>query len=239
MNSVIYAGPPKNAQGERADKNFEILVPEEECRIVCGGKELTLSPGEAAAIPPLTRRAVTGKCLSISLEKAILPFKEPTAVKDGGGGIAFAVREAEKYCPDGGGELAQALGGLVAAYITHFSGGRKFSPVVEQVLAEIDKNLSDPTFSLSDSIKKLPLNYDYVRKMFKKETGLTPREYLLKCRMELARGLIDSGMGNRYSRYTVSQIAEACGYAEPLYFTRVFTAYYGAPPSKFMNAARS
>ena len=44
---------------------------------------------------------------------------------------------------------------------------------------------------------------------------------------------------NQYSNYSVSQIAEACGYPEPLYFTRVFTAYYGKPPSEFMKFRRS
>ena len=107
--------------------------------------------------------------------------------------------------------------------------------MVVTVRDEIKKNISTPSFSLEDSIKKLPLNYDYVRKLFKKETGATPHEYLTDCRMQLARELISSGIGNRYSNYSVGQIAEACGFSEPLYFSRVFKKYYGFSPSEAKN----
>ena len=93
--------------------------------------------------------------------------------------------------------------------------------------------MSDSSFRLDDAIKTLPLNYDYVRKLFKSETGVTPREYLLNERMKLARELILSGVTNRYSEYTVSQIAEACGFSEPLYFSRVFKKFYGVPPTEY------
>ena len=81
----------------------------------------------------------------------------------------------------------------------------------------------------------MPLNSDYVRKLFKKETGLTPHAYLLKERMELASSLISGNITNRYSNYTVSQIAESCGFAEPLYFSRVFKKYFGTPPSEYLK----
>ena len=52
--------------------------------------------------------------------------------------------------------------------------------------------------------------------------------------MELAGRLILSGMSNQYSRYSVSQIAEMCGFSEPLYFSRVFRKYFGTPPSDYI-----
>ena len=82
-------------------------------------------------------------------------------------------------------------------------------------------------------MKKFPLNYDYLRRLFKKEVGVSPREFLLNGRMELARGIILGGLSNRYSEYTVSQLAEACGFADPLYFSRVFKKYFGVSPSEY------
>ena len=82
-------------------------------------------------------------------------------------------------------------------------------------------------------MKKFPLNYDYLRRLFKKEVGVSPREYLLNGRMELARGIILGGLSIRYSDYTVSQLAEACGFADPLYFSRVFKKYFGVSPSEY------
>lgn len=104
---------------------------------------------------------------------------------------------------------------------------------MEIVRAEIAKGVSDCSFSLQDTLKKLPLNYDYIRKLFKKETGATPYEYLLKERMTLAQQLLTSGATNKFSEYSVSQIAEACGYSEPLYFSRVFKQYFGVSPTEY------
>ena len=101
--------------------------------------------------------------------------------------------------------------------------------------AQIEKNACDALFSVEDCIRKLPLNYDYVRKLFKKETGVTPHEYLVNLRMERARAIISGGVTNRYSKYSVSQIAEACGFAEPLYFSRVFKKYFGVSPSEYIK----
>ena len=106
------------------------------------------------------------------------------------------------------------------------------------MLAEIERGLSDPLFSLEGAIRALPLNYDYVRKLFRREVGATPLEYLTSARMERAAAIILSGVQNRYSNYTVAQIAEMCGYSEPLYFSRVFKNYYGLSPSQYIERAR-
>lgn len=55
----------------------------------------------------------------------------------------------------------------------------------------------------------------------------------MNCRMELAATLLKSGISNRYSAYSVSQIAEACGFADPLYFSKVFKKHYGASPAVY------
>ncbi len=79
----------------------------------------------------------------------------------------------------------------------------------------------------------MPLNYDYMRKLFKKEVGATPHEYLLGLRMRRAQTLISSGVSSGYGVLTVAQIAESCGFAEPLYFSRVFKKYFGVSPSLY------
>lgn len=236
MNGIIFAGFAEDTAELRAEKHFKIVVPLEKCcvELVDGSTELAV--GQVAIIPPTLKYAVRGRALCVSIEQALLPFKEVFTVRDDGArGIEHAARQATEYFnaknSTQNGVLA-ALGSLIVAYVTAFAGGENLSPVVQTVRAEIRKNISNPTYSLEDGIKKLPLNYDYVRKLFKKETGVTPHEYLVECRMQLARELISSGIGNRYSNYSVGQIAEACGFAEPLYFSRVFKKYYGFSPSQ-------
>jgi AraC-like DNA-binding protein len=179
--------------------------------------------------------------LRIFIDKALLPFKEPKVLDDDkNGGIKFALIQAEKYYenPQKNEGILSGLGGLIAAYVGVFSNLDSLSPVVKMVKGEIEGNLSNCLFSLDDYIKKLPLNYDYVRKLFKKETGITPHEYLVQSRMQLAKELILSGMSNQYSNYTISQLAEACGFSEPLYFSRVFKANFGISPALYKERSK-
>ena len=238
MNVISFAGKAENSAAERTNKNFEIIVAEDLCRLEFSGMCVEFGEGEVAVIPPLLKHTFSGKGLRVVIEQALLPFKDVRIIKDISGGIAFASRQAQEFActdaPNSGG-IAEALGGLIAAYAVAFSGKERLSPVVLTVRDEIKRKVSDTGYSLEDSIKKLPLNYDYVRKLFKKEMGVTPHEYLINCRMQLARELLESGIGNRYSNYSVSQIAEACGFSEPLYFSRVFKKFYGTAPSLFIK----
>lgn len=234
---MTFAGVPSDTGGERVNKNFEVIAPEGDCVLRVDGETFNFAEGEAAVVPPKIRHYFEGKAVFVTIDKALIPLREIAIIKDDNAlGIAHAARQARLYynsdINNKEGVLA-ALGELITAYIVAFYGKIGLSPVAETVRATVEKNLSDPTFSLKESLKKLPLNYDYVRKMFKAETGLTPHEYLLERRMKLARDLIANGMGNRYSGYSVAQVAEACGFMEPLYFSRVFKKYFGMSPTDF------
>ena len=236
MNGIAFAGFAENEAELSAWKYFEIIVPQANCAVEHADGKTELGEGEIAVIPPLLKHAVRGESICVSLEQALLPFKEIRIIRDdGSAGIAHAAKQAVEYFSAENSQqsgILAALGTLIVAYITAFSENKNLSPVVETVLGEIKKNISNTFFSLEDGIKKLPLNYDYVRKLFKKEVGVTPHEYLLNCRMQLAKELIVSGIGNRYSNYSVGQIAETCGFSDPLYFSRVFKKYYGFAPSE-------
>lgn len=236
MNGIAFAGYAEGAAESCAEKYFKIIVPQEGCIVEHSGNAYSLKRGEIAVVPPLLKHAVRGKAICVSLEQALLPFKEMRIIcDDKRGGIAHAAEQVLQYFSGKNSTyngILAALGTLIVTYVTAFAGGQNLSPVVQTVRNEIRKNISTPSFSLEDSIKKLPLNYDYVRKLFKREMGVTPHEYLISCRMRLAQELILSGIGNRYSNYSVGQVAEACGFSEPLYFSRVFKKYYGFSPSE-------
>ena len=211
----------ESLNGEITAKSFELLV----------------TDLFTVVIPPLkSYTASRFSCIRVVFENALLPLSEVCTVPDDGGEIYLSSEQALKYFNS---EIVKkdlilsALGDLLIGFITAFTSKRDYSPVVETVLSEIAKGVSDCSFSIKDCLKKLPLNYDYIRKLFKKETGITPADYLLKERMALAQKLISSEISNKFSPYSVSQIAEACGYSEPLYFSRVFKKYYGVAPSEY------
>ena len=234
MNFVVYAGKVKNMP-ERADKLYKIFVAGESGEYTLPDFSLSFKEGEIVILPPFFRHtpspALSNSTVAV-LEKAILPFKVPTKVEDANNLTAQAISEAE-YFLDKNGEVLNALGNLIAVSVSALSEKRKHSPLVETIRSEIDANISNPAYSVDESLKRLPLSYEYLRKLFKKETGTTPLNYLSDCRMRLAAHIISSGISNQYSEYTVSQIAEACGFSDPMYFSRVFKKNFGVSPTEY------
>lgn len=224
MNNIVFAGGVV-PQDMRKNRRLEIIVPDE---------------GEIIIVPPACSYGGSTDGIHICIEQPLINLKQTVSVPDvENGGIRHAARQAVNFFNGNCGKKAtvlSALGNLLTAYAAISTDGDKsFSPTVGIVVEMIEKNVSDKGFCLETEIKKLPLNYDYIRKLFKKETGATPREYLLKQRMEIAANLLTGGAANKYSEYTVSQIAEVCGFSEPLYFSRVFKKYYGVAPSGYKN----
>ena len=62
---------------------------------------------------------------------------------------------------------------------------------------------------------------------FKKDTGMTFREYLLKVRIEKACFLL------RNSNMTVNNIAGTVGYTEPAFFYKTFRKEIGLTPDDY------
>lgn len=244
MNKITFAGRLPNFGGERINKCYEIIVPAKTDNLRRLKTENFIREfgwKEIAVIPPLCKYTVEGHCsddLHVLIEQALLGLKEPYIICDvENEGIRHACLQAESFTAsdwENKGSVLSALGNLLVSYIGLYANrANKVSPVTGQISAEIERRLSDTMFSLENYIRQMPLNYDYVRKLYKKETGATPHEYLLGRRMELAQQLILSGISNQYSGYTVAQIAEYCGFTEPLYFSRVFKKYFGVSPSEY------
>ena len=217
MNKIVFAG--KTADGERENKYLEIIITNDVILVA----------------PPYSEFRLSGtEFWRVYIEQPVTPIKEFFEFYADITFITFVAIQAEKFLKEENGEsVLQALGNLLVNLVTFYADRAKLSPVVELVRADIAKNLSNPVYALDDYIKKLPLNYDYVRKLFQKETGATPRTYLENARMELAANLLSSGVTNKYSNYSVSQVAEACGYSEPMYFSRVFKKHFGVAPSEY------
>lgn len=240
MNKIIFAGKIPYSEGWRSNKCYEIIVPDKsggKRRLITQKGAYSFDESEVAVIPPYCNYMLDNPengDISVLIEQALLGLKEPKIIKDDENcGIRHAAVQAEKYI--GNNTMPFALGNLLVSYIGANGGGTSLSPVTAQLRAELDGRVSDQTFSVENCIRQFPLNYDYIRKLFKKEVGVTPHEYLSNKRMELAHAIISGGMTNTYTNYSISQIAEICGFAEPLYFSRVFKKHYGVSPSDYVK----
>lgn len=77
------------------------------------------------------------------------------------------------------------------------------------------------------------LNYNYISQIFKAKTGMSITEYHTKMR------ITESSRMLRESSLNVSEISNAMGYEDPLYFSYVFKKITGLSPTEYQKQAYS
>ena len=71
------------------------------------------------------------------------------------------------------------------------------------------------------------LSKDYVRNLFIKFYGVSPKSYIQNVRMERAKKLLSK------TQISIALIANSVGYDDPLLFSKMFKKYYSVSPSEF------
>lgn len=132
--------------------------------------------------------------------------------------------------------IVASLGNLIINYITAFRNEKPIRGDIDLIRNDILKNYTNCDYELDKFLHSVPFSYDYLRRLFKNEMGTTPHSYLTDLRMQLAEKLLCSVKG---SELNISQIAYSCGYAEPLYFSRVFKKYFGCAPKNYAMKMKS
>lgn len=107
--------------------------------------------------------------------------------------------------------------------------------ITENTLPDSIKYINEH-FSEDISIRTLSeiehYNESYYCEWFKKKTGLSPREYIRKLRIDKAKELLLN------TDYTVLQIAEQVGYSFNSSFSRIFKESEGTTPDHFRRKSR-
>lgn len=95
-------------------------------------------------------------------------------------------------------------------------------------------NCMDAEFSRNPPLEEIAalagLAPAYFHRIFQRTLGLTPFQYMEARRLTLALQLLAD------QRLSLKQVADACGYRDPLYFSRVFLRHFGTRPSAFRSA---
>ena len=115
--------------------------------------------------------------------------------------------------------MLSAYGELIVRHLAAHLDAPKFSGVVKEIVNSITNNYPDANYELDVYLRSLPFSYDYLRKLFKKELGVTPHKFLMDMRLQTAAESLSSDLGDAGN---ISEIAHMCGFREPLYFSRVF-----------------
>lgn len=123
------------------------------------------------------------------------------------------------------------LGQLQRAADNRARGLRK-SPHTEEwidgVIQKVRKDLR-PGASILEMAQSVGLSESRFAHRFVEETGLSPREYFERMRIQEACTLL------RTSANTIKAISQQVGYASPYYFSLRFRHYLGESPSEFRS----
>ena len=119
--------------------------------------------------------------------------------------------------------LAEAILGLLKPIL----GGNSISEYVQILRQRIAEGYTDPDFSLRDAMAEIPLNPDHLRRLFTRQLGQTPHEYLISLRLDKAKLLL------AHEQNSVGDVAYRCGFYDRLYFSKVFRKATGVPPSSW------
>lgn len=205
------------------------------------GTTLRYCQGEAVAIPPgekHTNNSDDGFTnIHLTMNEPAFPYRSAFRVSDdaeGHLGIAFSQAKYYYLSDIKQRELVlSALGDLISSYMIVFRSNSEYSEPVEQIRSMIIRSYADPAFALDEAIRGMPFNYDYLRKLFKKEMGTTPLEYMTGLRMKKAETMLTAMWTKDYS---VTEIALLCGFEDALYFSRVFKKNFGCSPTLFAKS---
>ena len=122
--------------------------------------------------------------------------------------------------------------------------------IIYKILEKIEKDqrssLEDSTFSrcvryIDAHFRESELDINTVcnvgfisasslQRSFNPHFGMSPKQYLLKLRMNYALELLVENV------LSVKEIAFACGFNDEKYFSRAFKSKYGYPPSQMQNS---
>lgn len=98
--------------------------------------------------------------------------------------------------------------------------------VVEDVKHYVEQHYMEP-HTLCELGGRYGMCGKYFSDVFRRHTGIGPIEYLIQCRLEQAKKLLES------TECSIQEIGKCVGYKDALYFSRQFKNMFGLSPSAY------
>ena len=96
----------------------------------------------------------------------------------------------------------------------------------EKAMQYIEKNFTLP-LTCQQVADEVGLSVSHLSQLFKKHYGVSMIQALNEIRIQQAKAMIRSGI------FTLQEVAQACGFRNEYYFSRVFKQYAGTTPGKY------
>ena len=230
--------PPELPHPEHYHQCFEIsYIHEGRGYMQTPSAPIPFSAGTIFIIPPsLTHRLVSesGHVASSMLirNEMLNSVREITAVTDNEKKEAETLINVMKDHNNTLNEYLQYLGKAFVLLLLEFIGinGLRLdhAKAVDDIINGINKHFSDPEFKIKPLLTTSPYAEDYIRSIFKEQTGMTPGQMLSEVRLNNARNIILYSKTN----VPVSSIALNSGFDDFAYFSKAFKKRYGMSPTE-------
>lgn len=131
-------------------------------------------------------------------------------------------------------EVKESINELFRRIVDHFTNIKptRARKIAEMVKNYIDEHYNDNELSLEKISKHFFLNYDYVRRAFKKELNHTLTDYITSVRMEKVKELMGNG------NIKLSSLCYDVGIRDASYLSKCFKKYYGLSPREYENVTK-
>jgi AraC-like DNA-binding protein len=128
------------------------------------------------------------------------------------------------------------IGNLIVLFLTEvikaseLSGNQPdiISQTINSSIIHIKKNIHEP-IHIEHLAAMSNLSVSHFKYRFKKETGYTPGDYILRCRIDEAKNLLTK------SNFKIAEIAYQLGFNNPSYFATIFKRYVGQTPTAYLT----
>lgn len=112
----------------------------------------------------------------------------------------------------------------VAENITDNNADKDF---IDRVISLIEDNIGNTDFDIDFLCREMAMSRSTLYRKFPEITGQKPTEFIRSIRLKKAAIMI------KESRYSISEIANMCGFASPSYFNRRFKEMFGVAPTDY------
>lgn len=107
---------------------------------------------------------------------------------------------------------------------------RKNNYALDKAYDFIINNFTNHDFDYNELCRQTGFSYSYFKAMFKSRYKMSPARFVTQKRLEYANELL---LTNRYS---ITEIAEKCGFENIYYFSNVYKKYFGVSPKNYLTA---
>ena len=129
--------------------------------------------------------------------------------------------------PFGACEAFRRFADLVSQQMASAFGQREHKIVL--AISQLVEERSAAQITIQQLAEAVHLSCGHLSRVFRRTTGMTLEQFLIRQRVELAkRALLDH-------RFNVAEVADQCGFCNPAYFASVFKKYVRCTPREFAS----